>query len=107
MKKKKVLYNFKFYVLTFNDGDFELQLLSEGEFPDSGLAKCHALSVLYNFGKLDVPVVSMGDWFYFYHPRYRKWYDNLTDERMRRLFPWMVPLEDNSSLGYSSNVAGP
>ena len=101
MKKKRVLYKYKFYVLTYNGESFELILLSEDSFSDLGLAKCHALSSMYNFDKLTVPVISSGydKFFHFYHPRYRRWYDNLKDEHLVRLFPWLVPGEDNSSFG--------
>ena len=85
------LYPFTYFVLQFSDGEFECVLLSEEIFSNIILAKSFALAG-FPFEKNDVPVVmDQKSNMHYYHPRHRVWYKNLSEERLRRLFPWLVP----------------
>ena len=101
------LYLFKFYSLIYDSEGFGCVLLSENKLKNLRLAKIHCLSS-YNFGKDFVPVISMDDRiFYFYHPRHRVWYTDLSVERLYKLFSFLVPSAGSAAFGDSSNVVGP
>ena len=98
-----VLKPFRFYVLTYIDGKFEYALITEEYLSRLELAK---LKAVYNLGfsETDVPVILDHNYIFHYYDFSReRWFNNCSDEQLKKLFPHLVPLPVRG-LDISSNV---
>ena len=99
----RILKPFRFFVLLFDNNKFEYVLITEEFFVGLDLAK---IKVLYSFSfsETDVPVIMDHNYnFYYYHFGNERWYKNCSEEQLKALFPYLVPLSERS-LDISSNV---
>ena len=90
---KTSIYPFDFFVLQYNDGEFECVQATCDNFSSIAIAKEYALT-LFDGSELDVPVVmDSRSILHYYHPKYKTWYKNLKDVQLRIMFPWLVSSE--------------
>lgn len=81
---------YDFYVLMYDGEEFEAVDVTTGYFSSLCIAKTYALS-LFSGDESAVPVLcdSAGH-FHYYHPKFGVWYKQLTDEQLKRYFPFLI-----------------
>lgn len=93
---KRILRPFEFYSMIYNDGDFELQLVSEEYLPDVTFAKIRALSS-FGFSEGDVPVFrDYNGNFNYYHFGYDTWFNSPGEEKLKKYFNFLIPKSEGS-----------